>query len=175
MRGPEKLNPLSLHLDLALVLPTRNNFPEKLIIHSILTKNAEVEAIARAVEAQMKGEKVSPIDPRKPLSDVTKVSGEVEAINEEREKEAQRIAKLEEREQQDEIERLRRYENTLIPETLDFSNIEGLSNEIKQKLTDARPQTLARASRVPGVTPAAVSLLLVYMKKHGMLERLNVA
>ncbi len=73
--------------------------------------------------------------------------------------------------QQDEIDRLRAYEETRIPEQFDFSVVEGLSNEVKQKLTEARPETLARASRVPGVTPAAVSLLLIYLKKRGLLQR----
>ena len=73
--------------------------------------------------------------------------------------------------QQDEIDRLRQHENTVIPETFDYSVVEGLSNEIKQKLTDARPETLARASRISGVTPAAVSLLLIYLKKQGLLRQ----
>ena len=68
--------------------------------------------------------------------------------------------------QQDEIERLRRHENTPIPSTFDYSLVRGLSNEVKQKLSQAKPETLARASRVPGVTPAAISLLLVSLKKH---------
>lgn len=68
--------------------------------------------------------------------------------------------------QQDEIERLRRHENTPIPATFDYSLVRGLSNEVKQKLSQAKPETLARASRVPGVTPAAISLLLVSLKKH---------
>ncbi|USE36663.1 tRNA uridine-5-carboxymethylaminomethyl(34) synthesis enzyme MnmG [Endozoicomonas sp. SCSIO W0465] len=70
--------------------------------------------------------------------------------------------------QTDEIDRMRRYENTRIPESLDYTLIEGLSNELKQKLSDARPGTLGRASRIQGMTPAAVSLLLVYMKKRSM-------
>jgi len=70
-----------------------------------------------------------------------------------------------------EIERLRRYENTLLPIDFDYGSVEGLSNEAKQKLTDARPETLARASRISGITPAAVSLLLIFLKKRGMLER----
>ena len=70
--------------------------------------------------------------------------------------------------QTEEIERMRRYENTRIPKTLDYTRIEGLSNELKQKLTDARPETLGRASRIQGMTPAAVSLLLIYMKKRSM-------
>ncbi|WP_419833023.1 tRNA uridine-5-carboxymethylaminomethyl(34) synthesis enzyme MnmG [Endozoicomonas atrinae] len=70
--------------------------------------------------------------------------------------------------QTEEIDRMRRYENTRIPEALDYTLIEGLSNELKQKLSDARPETLGRASRIQGMTPAAVSLLLVYMKKRSM-------
>ncbi|MCT2529404.1 tRNA uridine-5-carboxymethylaminomethyl(34) synthesis enzyme MnmG [SAR92 clade bacterium H921] len=68
--------------------------------------------------------------------------------------------------QQDEVDRLRRHENTVIPPDFDYQRISGLSNEIKQKLSAAQPDTLARASRVPGVTPAAISLLLVMLKKH---------
>ena len=68
--------------------------------------------------------------------------------------------------QQDEVDKLRRHENTRIPSDFNYSNISGLSNEIKQKLSEVLPETLARASRVPGVTPAAISLLLVMLKKH---------
>ena len=68
--------------------------------------------------------------------------------------------------QQDEIDRLRRHENTVIPEAFDYSKVSGLSNEIKQKLGKAKPETLARASRIPGVTPAAISLLLITLKKN---------
>ena len=68
--------------------------------------------------------------------------------------------------QQDEVDKLQRHENTRIPTDFNYSNISGLSNEIKQKLSEALPDTLARASRVPGVTPAAISLLLVMLKKH---------
>jgi tRNA uridine 5-carboxymethylaminomethyl modification enzyme len=73
--------------------------------------------------------------------------------------------------QQVEIDRLRRHENTVLPADFDYSSIEGLSNEVKQKLCAAKPETLARASRIPGVTPAAVSLLLIYLKKRGALDR----
>ena len=68
--------------------------------------------------------------------------------------------------QQDEVDKLQRHENTRIPKDFNYSNISGLSNEIKQKLSEVLPETLARASRVPGVTPAAISLLLVMLKKH---------
>ena len=73
--------------------------------------------------------------------------------------------------QSDEIERLRVHENTAIPSNFDFSTVEGLSNEVKQKLCESQPETLARASRIQGVTPAAVSLLLVYLKKRGLLKK----
>ena len=73
--------------------------------------------------------------------------------------------------QRDEIEKLRRHENVLLPGDLDYLAIGGLSNEVKQKLDDARPATLAQAARVPGVTPAAVSLLLIHLKKRGALAR----
>ncbi len=68
--------------------------------------------------------------------------------------------------QKTDIERLQRNENTKIPNTVDFENVIGLSNEVKQKLSEARPQSLARASRLPGVTPAAISLLMVHLKKE---------
>ena len=73
--------------------------------------------------------------------------------------------------QQDDIARQLKYENTLLPIDLDFSLISGLSNEVVAKLSDARPQTLGIASRISGITPAAVSLLLVYLKKHNLLKR----
>jgi tRNA uridine 5-carboxymethylaminomethyl modification enzyme len=68
--------------------------------------------------------------------------------------------------QQDEIDKLRRQENTKIPIDFDFNLIRGLSSEAKQKLSDLKPETLARAARIPGVTPAAISTLLVYLKKN---------
>ncbi len=73
--------------------------------------------------------------------------------------------------QQDEVARLRANSETLIPEGFDYSNIEGLSNEVKQKLILAKPDTIARASRIQGMTPAAISLLLITLKKRGVLRR----
>jgi tRNA uridine 5-carboxymethylaminomethyl modification enzyme len=67
--------------------------------------------------------------------------------------------------QQGEIEKLKTLEETNIPSDFDYQGISGLSNELKQKLGQARPESLARASRIPGVTPAAISLLLIYLKK----------
>lgn len=67
--------------------------------------------------------------------------------------------------QQMEIERARRYEVLPLPEDLDYAGVHGLSNEVRQKLTRHRPATLGQAGRISGVTPAAVSLLLVHLKK----------
>ncbi|MEE3171032.1 MAG: tRNA uridine-5-carboxymethylaminomethyl(34) synthesis enzyme MnmG [Pseudomonadota bacterium] len=73
--------------------------------------------------------------------------------------------------QTDEIERLRRNENTALPVDLDYDVIGGLSNEIKQKLKTVRPETVAQASRIQGVTPAAVSQILVHLKKRDLLRK----
>jgi tRNA uridine 5-carboxymethylaminomethyl modification enzyme len=73
--------------------------------------------------------------------------------------------------QEDDIERLRRNENTPLPIELDYDVIGGLSNEIKQKLKAVRPETVAQASRIQGVTPAAVSQILVYLKKRDLLRK----
>ena len=73
--------------------------------------------------------------------------------------------------QQDEIEKLMRHEETQIPADYDYSQVSGLSNEVVAKLSDARPQTIGQASRISGITPAAISLLLVYLKKQGLLRK----
>jgi tRNA uridine 5-carboxymethylaminomethyl modification enzyme len=62
------------------------------------------------------------------------------------------------------IERLKKAEQRAIPEWFDYSNVSGLSREMKEKLQRIRPRTLAQASRIPGVTPAAVSLVNVYIE-----------
>lgn len=67
--------------------------------------------------------------------------------------------------QQQDIEKLRKYEDTLIPETLDYATVRGLSTEVMQKLAKIRPASLAQAGRISGVTPAALSLLMVHLKK----------
>jgi tRNA uridine 5-carboxymethylaminomethyl modification enzyme len=73
--------------------------------------------------------------------------------------------------QKEDINKLRDNEETALPEGFDFSRVNGLSNEVKEKLQKANPETLGRAARVPGVTPAAISLLLIYLKKTGLLTR----
>jgi len=68
--------------------------------------------------------------------------------------------------QQQEVERQRRQEDTCLPDALDYDQVRGLSHEVRQKLAAQRPPTLGHAARIPGVTPAAVSLLLVHLKKQ---------
>jgi len=68
--------------------------------------------------------------------------------------------------QQDEVKRARFQEETQLPDGFDFAAVSGLSNEVQQKLREARPATLGQAARIPGVTPAAISLLLVHIKKR---------
>ena len=77
--------------------------------------------------------------------------------------------------QQQDISRLRRHEAMAIPSDLDFFEVDGLSHEICQKLTEIRPENLARAGRIPGVTPAALSLLLVYLKKRALTTSARAA
>ncbi|WP_456296480.1 tRNA uridine-5-carboxymethylaminomethyl(34) synthesis enzyme MnmG [Vibrio sp. AK197] len=73
--------------------------------------------------------------------------------------------------QQDEIEKSLRHEHTKLPFELDYRDVKGLSNEVVLKLNEAKPETLGIASRISGVTPAAISILLVHLKKHGMLKK----
>ena len=68
--------------------------------------------------------------------------------------------------QHDEIERQRRSEGTRLPESLDYAQVRGLSNEVRQKLAQQRPTTLGQAARIPGLTPAAISILLIHLKRQ---------
>jgi tRNA uridine 5-carboxymethylaminomethyl modification enzyme len=68
--------------------------------------------------------------------------------------------------QSDEIERHQRHESLRLPADIDYCAVIGLSNEVRQRLLDVRPETLGQAARIPGLTPAAVSLLLVHLKKR---------
>lgn len=67
--------------------------------------------------------------------------------------------------QEEDIQKLKRQENTALPADFDYQRMDGLSNELKQKLLIAKPDSLARAARIPGMTPAAISLLLIHLKK----------
>ncbi|GGZ08802.1 tRNA uridine-5-carboxymethylaminomethyl(34) synthesis enzyme MnmG [Shewanella fodinae] len=73
--------------------------------------------------------------------------------------------------QQDEINKALRNENTGLPLDLDYKEVPGLSNEVVAKLNSHKPETIGQASRISGVTPAAISILLVHLKKRGLLRR----
>jgi len=73
--------------------------------------------------------------------------------------------------QQEEIERQRRNEHKALPGDFDFRQIKGLSSEVREKLIAVNPETIGQAARIPGVTPAAVSLLLVHLKKSGLSRK----
>ncbi|PNM25719.1 tRNA uridine-5-carboxymethylaminomethyl(34) synthesis enzyme MnmG [Yersinia enterocolitica] len=73
--------------------------------------------------------------------------------------------------QQEEIEKQLRNENTLLPADLDYRQVSGLSNEVIAKLNDHKPNSIGQASRISGITPAAISILLVWLKKQGLLRR----
>ncbi|WGL65175.1 tRNA uridine-5-carboxymethylaminomethyl(34) synthesis enzyme MnmG [Pseudomonas sp. CW003PS] len=75
--------------------------------------------------------------------------------------------------QQEEIAKLRASEDTKLPEDLDYGSISGLSKEIQFKLGNTRPATLGQAGRIPGVTPAAISLLLIHLKKRSAGQKLE--
>ncbi|RMH47619.1 MAG: tRNA uridine-5-carboxymethylaminomethyl(34) synthesis enzyme MnmG [Gammaproteobacteria bacterium] len=70
--------------------------------------------------------------------------------------------------QQQEIEKIRRHEETRLPDDFDYAKVAGLSNEVVQKLSSIRPQTIGQASRISGITPAAISLLLIALKKRDL-------
>ncbi|HNL79771.1 MAG TPA: tRNA uridine-5-carboxymethylaminomethyl(34) synthesis enzyme MnmG [Agitococcus sp.] len=70
--------------------------------------------------------------------------------------------------QLEEVERLRKSEEMLVPDDFDYDRVQGLSNEVRAKLKAIKPATLAQAGRISGVTPAAVSLLMIYLKKSGL-------
>ncbi|MGL4380397.1 MAG: tRNA uridine-5-carboxymethylaminomethyl(34) synthesis enzyme MnmG, partial [Vibrio sp.] len=77
--------------------------------------------------------------------------------------------------QQDEIEKSQRHEHTKLPVDLDYQQVKGLSNEVVLKLNTAKPETIGIASRISGITPAAISILLVHLKKHGLLKKGDAA
>jgi len=70
--------------------------------------------------------------------------------------------------QRDEVQRAAHYENLRLPADLDYTQVAALSFEVRQALNKQRPETLGQASRMTGVTPAAISLLMVHLKKHGL-------
>ena len=104
------------------------------------------------------------------------VSGEVEELNS---LQSQKTEQLEiqikyqgyiDRQEQD-IQKLKRQEDTPLPADFDYQQMQGLSNELKQKLSMVKPENIARAARIPGMTPAAISLLLIYLKKYQAIRK----
>ena len=75
-------------------------------------------------------------------------------------------SRLDKREQKREIKKQRAYSETRLPESMDYTKLPGLSNEVKQKLTEFAPKTIGHAARIQGITPAALSALLVHLKKQ---------
>ena len=75
--------------------------------------------------------------------------------------------------QLDEVARTAQAESTVLPLDLDYSEVRGLSKEVQQKLAEHRPETIGQAGRIQGVTPAAISLLLVYLKRKRGAAALN--
>lgn len=139
--------------------------------------SAEAEQVEQKIQTKLTRE-YSLMDllrrPELSYTDIASLKGEAianEAAAEQVEIEAKYSGYIER--QQEDVDRLRAYENTIIPDDFDYSVVDGLSNEVKQKLTAARPQTLARAARISGITPAAISLVLIYLKKRGVLKRLQ--
>jgi tRNA uridine 5-carboxymethylaminomethyl modification enzyme len=71
------------------------------------------------------------------------------------------------RRQQDAVDRFKRLEASVIPHEIDYEAVTGLSREVRERLTTVRPHSLGQAARVPGITPAALSLLSVHLKRYG--------
>jgi tRNA uridine 5-carboxymethylaminomethyl modification enzyme len=103
-------------------------------------------------------------------ADDERLAAQVRAELEAREKYAGYIKR-----QEEEVERQKRNEDTRLPVDLDYASVSGLSHEVRQRLAEARPATVGQAGRIPGVTPAAVTLLLVHLKKRSLASRSRVA
>jgi tRNA uridine 5-carboxymethylaminomethyl modification enzyme len=69
--------------------------------------------------------------------------------------------------QAEEIEKQQKYEDMFLPPEFDYSKVVGLSNEVREKLQRTKPESIGKASRIPGITPVAISLLLVHLKRYG--------
>lgn len=130
------------------------------IISAPLTREASGEDLLRRPE--MNYQKLVTLTPYKPALEDKQAAEQVEISV----KYQGYIAQ-----QQEEIERHKRHEKTAIPDRFDYSTVSGLSNEVRTKLQEHKPATIGQASRISGVTPAAISMLLVYLKKQGMLKR----
>ena len=128
---------------------------ERALLGDVLAKDQHLDELLRRPEVTYERVLAAGLGPLEPVSEEVAQSVETQI----------KYAGYIER-QKGEILKAQRLENTALPESMDFGELTGLSNEVQQKLIDARPSTIAQAARIPGVTPAAVSLLLVHARKH---------
>ena len=137
------------------------NLPElNAILNSPLVREASGEDLIRRPE--MTYEKLTQIEPFAPALADKQAAEQVEIM-------IKYQGYIEH--QLNEIERHKRHENTLIPAEFDYDKVDSLSNEVRAKLMQHRPVSIGQASRISGITPAAISILLVSLKKQGMLKR----
>jgi tRNA uridine 5-carboxymethylaminomethyl modification enzyme len=106
------------------------------------------------------------------LEDIAKLDSRVLSFSNEAAEQAAILVKYDGyiRRQMHQVERVKHLEGTRIPEAFDYQTIPGLSNEVKEKLSRVRPVSLGQASRISGITPAAVSIIQIYLKKLGCLK-----
>lgn len=128
---------------------------EKTLLGDVLGKEQRLDELLRRPEVNYKNLLAVGLGPENPID------AEVAQCVETQIKYAGYIKR-----QKEEILKAQRLENTVLPESMDFENLIGLSNEVQQKLISVRPSTVGQAARIPGVTPAAVSLLLVHARKY---------
>ena len=125
------------------------------VLDGVLSKEARLEDLLRRPD--MNYQKLVQLETAQPGVDDPTIAAQVEIEV----KYAGYIAR-----QQEDIARASKNESTLIPLDLDYQEVSGLSNEVAQKFTDHRPGTIGQASRIPGVTPAAISIMLIHLKKQ---------
>ncbi len=125
------------------------------LLGDVLAKEQRLDELLRRPEVTYERVKAAGLGPEPAVSD------EIARLVETQIKYAGYIER-----QKAEILKAQRLEDTVLPVSMDFEALTGLSNEVQQKLVDARPSTVGQAARIPGVTPAAVSLLLVHARKH---------
>lgn len=130
------------------------------ILKSPISKEVNLEELLRRPEVSYK--QLMAIDALGPACDDQQAAEQVEIQT----KYAGYIAR-----QQDEIAKTLRHENSKLPTDFDYASISGLSNEVVAKLTEHKPQTVGQAARISGITPAAISMLLVHLKKQGLLRK----
>ena len=73
----------------------------------------------------------------------------------------------------DDVKKITKLQDTIIPDELEIGDISGLSNELKQKLKKVKPSTIGQASRISGITPAALNILLIHIKKNDISKNLS--